>query len=158
MDTPGGWFCSDPSQYDIIRSGSRWATLMQTVDGLEVAICFDCRKFTSLFSFVLTGHVNFSDEVTSSMRISDGVVLFIDAAEGVSCPLRVLLFNSRHSQSLHLTFARLSSGDAEHRAADQTRRSGAHGHHHLHQQGGPAHRGAQATSHRRLLQTAPYRG
>lgn len=28
--------------------------------------------------------MNFSDEVTSSIRISDGVVLFIDAAEGVS--------------------------------------------------------------------------
>lgn len=31
----------------------------------------------------LKGHINFSDEVTSSMRISDGIVLFIDAAEGV---------------------------------------------------------------------------
>lgn len=35
--------------------------------------------------------MNFSDEVTAGLRISDGVVLFIDAAEGVSLPLRPLL-------------------------------------------------------------------
>ena len=29
------------------------------------------------------GHVNFSDEVTAEMRLTDGVVIFIDAAEGV---------------------------------------------------------------------------
>lgn len=28
--------------------------------------------------------MNFSDEVTSAVRLSDGIVLFIDAAEGVS--------------------------------------------------------------------------
>lgn len=33
--------------------------------------------------FDTPGHVNFSDEVTASMRLADGVCLFVDAAEGV---------------------------------------------------------------------------
>lgn len=33
--------------------------------------------------FDTPGHVNFCDEVTASMRLTDGIVLFVDAAEGL---------------------------------------------------------------------------
>lgn len=41
--------------------------------------------FNFLFSYSLpiSGHVNFSDEATAGIRMTDGIVLFVDAAEGV---------------------------------------------------------------------------
>lgn len=45
----------------------------------------------------------------------------------------------------------LCPGNAEHGASDQTRSPGAHGHHHLHQQGRPTHCRAQTAANRCLL-------
>lgn len=57
--------------------------------------------------------MNFSDEVTSSIRLSDGVVLFIDAAEGVSQLLFAVLPN-QHYLYLFMSFHVWSS--AAHRS------------------------------------------
>eukprot|EP01091_Cochliopodium_minus_P014581 TRINITY_DN4977_c0_g1_i1.p1 TRINITY_DN4977_c0_g1~~TRINITY_DN4977_c0_g1_i1.p1 ORF type:complete len:998 (+),score=338.88 TRINITY_DN4977_c0_g1_i1:24-3017(+) len=48
------------------------------------------------------GHVNFSDEVTAALRISDGVVLVVDVIEGVLNHTKNLIFHAL-SQNLPIT-------------------------------------------------------
>lgn len=55
------------------------------------------RSKSYLMNYIDTpGHVNFSDEVTSAIRLTDGVVLFVDASEGVMLNTERLLKHALH--------------------------------------------------------------
>lgn len=48
--------------------------------------------------FDTPGHVNFSDEVTAAIRMSDGIMLFVDAAEGVMLNTERLIKHAIHEK------------------------------------------------------------
>jgi len=63
----------------------------------------DTRGKTFLINLLDTpGHVNFSDEVTAGMQECDGIVLFIDAAEGVMLNTERLLKHALQ-EKMHVT-------------------------------------------------------
>lgn len=67
----------------------------------------DVRGKHYLFNIADTpGHVNFSDEVTTSLRISDGVIIVVDAVEGVMMNTERLI---RHALDARVTITLLIS-------------------------------------------------
>lgn len=60
--------------------------------------------------FDTPGHVNFSDEATASMRLTDGIVLFVDAAEGVMINTERLVKHAvQEKQGITLCINKVSS-------------------------------------------------
>ena len=57
-----------------------------SVKAVPMTLCHQDLKGKSFLinCFDSPGHVNFSDEITSAFRLSDGVVIFIDAHEGIT--------------------------------------------------------------------------
>lgn len=59
----------------------------------------DCKGKSYLMNiFDTPGHVNFSDEATAAMRLCDGVILFVDAAEGIMLNTERLLKHAVHER------------------------------------------------------------
>ena len=89
--------------------------------------------------------------------MADGVVIFVDAAEGVR--LQHIIYTVKHNFIAHhvIFSVCLCSGHAQHGALDQACSAGAPCNHSLHQQDRSPHSRTQTSSHRRLLQAPTHR-
>ena len=112
---------------------------------MPVSLVMQTSKNKSLLYNIIDtpGHTDFSDEVSAALRLADGVVLVVDAVEGV-CSFYVSAFED--SQLIVPI-----PGHCIHRALDQADTAGAPSNHTHHQQGRSIDCRIKAAAHRCLF-------